>query len=452
MSLTLGGVPATPQQIEALRQALGVPANQDLAAFLATTGRLPVFVENGVLYDKNGQAIPVQAGLQGNVSNGLLIVQFEGQNFALVPVAANGAIEANLVPRTGTQAALATLSGEAGEVATITDGPGVMIFDGTPGGARGIYADNAGRTMVVTVAPEAYTGPTIDIGPDVTEVHVKYTTLPTPTLRDGVTIVPLRFTGQRRPGQRFRLFQECLINFLAGVDGGPNALFVNVEAGRRWTEFFLDTTGATPTYRPLFSGIVESDSGLNSIYQGSMALGDGAHAFAAKAVALGPKATANLAGEIAFGAPAYSDLRTNRIIRVGGVTTGVNGTAVLTPTGAAASESNMFGFDQAFGASAFGMRLDIMGKRSNSADCVRFVREIVVQRSSAGALTLVTPATPNNPSDILTGTMTGANVALSIASVGGGTNNALQILVTGPNTSMTTRWSCVAYTHAMGNG
>lgn len=397
------------------------------------------------------QRLPQADALPFQELSGLAVTQINGKDYALVPVV-NGAVEANLVPRTGTQLALSTLAGEAGEVATITDTPGVMVFNGTPGGARGIYADNAGRTMVITVPPSDYTGGTIDIGPDVTEIHVRYSTLPTPSIRDGSVTAVLRLNGTRRPGQRLRMFSETIVNFAPSVNGGPAVLYSNGDPGRRWTEFFLDTVGATPTYRPLLSMMVESRAASNTVYPGSVAIGDAAGAFARNSLALGAGAATNQAGEIAFGSPGYSDLRTNKIFRVGGQTTGVNGTAVLTPTGAAVSEENMFGFDLSYGASAFGLRLDIMGKRTNSAECVRFVREVVVQRTTAGVLTLLQPETPNNPSDVLSAGMTGANVALAIGSVGGGTNNSLQITVTGPNTSSTTRWSCVAYANVMGNG
>lgn len=389
-------------------------------------------------------------GLSGTVENNLLVVEYQGQSFALVPVTPDGAIEANLVPRTGTRSALSTLAGEPGEIGTITDQRGVMVFTGEAGAARGIYSSNAGRTLVVSVAPEPYTGPVVEIGPDVLEVIFQYTALPADP-RDAIPGVQARLVGARTADQRLRVFQDYPVTWLAGTEGAPNVSLPRVDGGRGWAELRLDTSG-TPAYRAISVVYCESGSSPAETFPGSVKLGENALAYGRNALALGTLAVANLPGEIAFGVPAYSDLRTNKVFRVGGQTTGVNGTAVLTPTGAAASDTNMFGFDLAYGASAFGLRLDIMGKRSNSAECVRFVREVVVQRTGAGALTLLQPATPNNPSDVLSGGMTGANVELSIASVGGGTNNSLQILVTGPNTSSTTRWSCVAYANVMGNG
>lgn len=388
----------------------------------------------------------------GTVQDGLYVVEIGGQTFALVPVV-GGAVEANIVPRTGNRATLETLAGEAGEIASIDDERGIMLFTGIAGQARGVYSTNAGRTVVVSLPPVPYTGPVIELGPDVLEVHFRYSSPPTDVRDpDQIPSPQVRFTGARTTAQRVRVFQEYPVIFLEGINGGPNCSLLRVEGGRSWSELLLDTTTTPPTYRAFSSAYAESSESPEVFAPGSVRLGSEAYAFGRQAVALGNGAIANMASEIAFGSPAYSALRGNRIIRVGAQTTGVNGTAVLTTDGAAVSEANMFGFDLSFGASAFGMRLDIMGKRSNSTECVRFVREVVVQRASTGALTLITPATPNNPSDILTAQMTGADVALSIASVGAGTNNALQIQVTGPNTSMTTRWSCIAYVHAMGNG
>lgn len=389
----------------------------------------------------------------GTVQDGLYVVTIGGQPFALVPVTGAGAVEANLVPRTGSRATLETLAGEAGEIASINDERGIMLFTGSAGQARGVYSTNAGRTVVVSLPPVPYTGPVIELGPDVLEVHFRYSSPPTDVRDPGQTPNPqVRFTGARTTAQRVRVFQEYPVIFLPGVNGGPDCSLTRIDGGRNWAELLLDTSTSPPTYRAFSAAYAEAPDSPAIFAPGSVRLGADAYAFGRLAIALGNGAVANMASEIVFGSPAYSALRGNRIIRVGAQTTGVNGTAVLTTDGAAVSEANMFGFDLSFGASAFGMRLDIMGKRSNSAECVRFVREVVVQRASTGALTLVTPATPNNPSDILTAQMTGANVALSIVSVGAGTNNALQIQVTGPNTSMTTRWSCIAHVHTMGNG
>lgn len=67
--------------------------------------------------------------------NGVAVVTIEGQQFGLLPVNAQGDVQANIVHRTGVLATLMALAGSAGEVGVATDTKSLVIFDGVPGQA-----------------------------------------------------------------------------------------------------------------------------------------------------------------------------------------------------------------------------------------------------------------------------------------------------------------------------
>lgn len=269
--------------------------------------------EKGAQYLWDGTSYKRGEGaLSGTVQDGLLVTTFNDQQYALLPVTGPGAIEANLVPRTGSRETLETLAGEAGEIASINDERGIMLFTGSAGQARGVYSTNAGRTVVVSLPPVPYTGPVIELGPDVLEVHFRFSSPPTDVRDPDQTPNPqVRFTGARTTAQRVRVFQEYPVVFLAGVNGGPDCSLSRIDGGRNWSELLLDTTTTPPTYRAFSSAYAESSESPEVFAPGSVRLGSEAYAFGRLAIALGNGAVANMASEIAFGSP--------RTVRFGGI-------------------------------------------------------------------------------------------------------------------------------------
>lgn len=105
MDLKLGGLPASPAQLQELRDALDVPSNQDLASVT------PV----------------IQAGFA--------VVTISGLKYALLPLDATGSVKASVGHRTGLLASLMTLPGFSGEVAIATDQKSLVVFTGVEGEA-----------------------------------------------------------------------------------------------------------------------------------------------------------------------------------------------------------------------------------------------------------------------------------------------------------------------------
>lgn len=144
MALTIGGQPATPEQLETLREALGVPADADMDDLFGRGPRKPVFIQNGFLVGQDGQQLGA-IGIPATEQGGIAIVEINGTNYALLPVDEDGDIVANLAHRRDTLANLLALSGEPGEITIPTDAPGLVIHNGVAGEAvhfRGALSNN----------------------------------------------------------------------------------------------------------------------------------------------------------------------------------------------------------------------------------------------------------------------------------------------------------------------
>ena len=373
----------------------------------------------------------------GTVQDGLYVVEIGGQTFALVPVV-GGAVEANFVPRKGTLAQLATIAGEPGEIAAITDQPGFALLNGVSGGAKFIMADTAGRTLTVRVPTLGYAeGTTIPVGPEVQQIVVLWDTPPADRYDESnFVVVPLVFSGQRDPQRPLRVITEMTVTVGSG-DSGVTFPALGTLGDRVVADYVL----VDDAY--ILASQLGTDGQTGGDLQGAVRIGAAAGATADYALAIGGTALADQPGMVSFGRPAYSVFANRYMLRIGGQTTGANGTAVLLPNpSAAASEKNSVRLNGIVGSTTFSARLDIIGR--TNTNYARFVRDVLIHRSSAGALTLLTPDTPNNPSDILSAGAAGAAVALSVDS----TLNALQVQVTGPTASTTMRWSCMIDIHA----
>ena len=106
MNLSIGGTPATAEQLENLRTAMGVPSKAEILS------RDPV------------------------VAAGIAKVLVDGQYYAMLPLDENGDIVANLSHRTGLLADLLTADGGNGELALPTDAEGYVRYNGVPGQAK----------------------------------------------------------------------------------------------------------------------------------------------------------------------------------------------------------------------------------------------------------------------------------------------------------------------------
>lgn len=79
------------------------------------------------------------SSLQATEQAGLAVVQINSTSYALLPVT-DGAVVANVVPRTGTASSLANLDGNQGELASATDKPVLYKLTGVPGEAEAFKA------------------------------------------------------------------------------------------------------------------------------------------------------------------------------------------------------------------------------------------------------------------------------------------------------------------------
>lgn len=114
MNLSIGGTPATAEQLENLRTAMGVPSRAEWLSGKPT------------------------------VQSGLARVTIDGQYYAMLPLDINGNIVANITHRTGLLAALLEVTGSPGEIAVPTDVEGFVVYNAS--GVGKLVADLAQRT------------------------------------------------------------------------------------------------------------------------------------------------------------------------------------------------------------------------------------------------------------------------------------------------------------------
>lgn len=139
MNLSIGGTPATAEQLENLRNAMGVPAKAELLNAMGLGDKAPVYLSAGFLVNHLGEQIGA-IGIPATEQAGIAIVEINGTPYALLPVDENGDIVANLSHRRGLLADLLDLSGEPGEISVPTDADGIVIHTGVFGQAKRFYS------------------------------------------------------------------------------------------------------------------------------------------------------------------------------------------------------------------------------------------------------------------------------------------------------------------------
>lgn len=98
------------------------------------------------------------SNLQATEEAGLAVVQINGNSYALLPVS-DGAVVANVVPRTGLAGSLANLDGNQGELASATDQPVIFKFTGEPGKAQAFKAYG----QIKQIDPSPYSGASLTL-------------------------------------------------------------------------------------------------------------------------------------------------------------------------------------------------------------------------------------------------------------------------------------------------
>lgn len=94
------------------------------------------------------------------IENGVAKVIIGGDTYALLPVAPDGGIVANVAHRTGTLTTLLAASGASGEIGIPTDQEGLVVYGGAGGGAkfyRRLDTDYALGTASTAIGPGAAT-------------------------------------------------------------------------------------------------------------------------------------------------------------------------------------------------------------------------------------------------------------------------------------------------------
>jgi len=85
--------------------------------------------------DEHGDGPPV-GGLILTTQNGLALVTIQGEQFAMLPVDANGDVIANIGQQTGLLGDLMALAGNPGQIGVATDMTALVLFNGTAGQAK----------------------------------------------------------------------------------------------------------------------------------------------------------------------------------------------------------------------------------------------------------------------------------------------------------------------------
>lgn len=382
------------------------------------------------------QATPGGVGAV-DATSGLLISNVSGQDFAQLPVGPSPerAIQvSSFVPRHGTRAALVDLSGVPNEVGTVSDLGGIALFTGTPGGAKFIYPDNAGRTMLYETDATEFNSVIVDVPNDVSLLVVRNTGPAAPSF-DGLAF---RFANSPRDVRKpLRIIKDAAFAWGANDDGLSLDGAATDAAGFGVLDFLYDGT----TFQVVSAVSVAAD--------GSTSVGKGGVANGTRTTLIGSGARAFADNEIAFSTPVFSGAVLNQrgtsVCQLAGLTSSVTTSCVLTDSGTASDPG--LPIDMAYLNGVVAYRIEVLGKRNSSTDFCRFVRDAVVQIGSSGALTLVTPSTQNNPADIFVGSITGNTITLAVDDV----NKTLKITVTGSTTPQAMRWYARVEAMKMGN-
>lgn len=137
MNLSIGGTPATAEQLENLRTAMGVPAKAQLLDALGLGTKAAVFLKDGQFVDREGATLEAAPAFLPAVNlNGLAVVTVGGQAYAMLPVDESGDIQANVAHRKGNLADLLLIDGGDGEIGVAADAHALVLYNGVPGEAR----------------------------------------------------------------------------------------------------------------------------------------------------------------------------------------------------------------------------------------------------------------------------------------------------------------------------
>lgn len=103
-------------------------------AAIATTKATEAATSAALALQAKNDAAATFAG--ATIQNGLALVTIQGEQFALLPVDANGDVIANISQRTGNLADLLQLPGAPGEIGVALDADAIVLFNGVATGGR----------------------------------------------------------------------------------------------------------------------------------------------------------------------------------------------------------------------------------------------------------------------------------------------------------------------------
>lgn len=330
----------------------------------------------------------------------------------------SGEIKLNIIPRTGTLAALMTLSGGAGEVAAATDAPAIVKFTGSVGGAKAITAyDNT-----ITVAG----GGALSLKPDARRILISGASPTAVTLAAGYTSL-----------QRLSLVSEGATTITTA--DGSIAFGVN---GAGVLPYGLELEWGHPLSPGAWRvcGLFGASTGNVSV---SIA---GAQAAGAKSLGLGLGAQANHDNSVAIATYLHKAGYTSTpgelllgagvdvvqsIIELKG--TGAAGTIELTTDGAAGvADINRIGFTPS---GAYRVRLTVLAKATSASKTVGVTleRELLVMSDGSGGISVSAVQTVGT--DINTG-VTGTAPSLTVTQASG---NLIVSLTHGHSASLIAR-------------
>ena len=364
----------------------------------------------------------------GVVEDGLLVVDHEGADFAMLPKIGTG-VKANLSVRTGLKASLLSLSGNAGEIAMTTDTRELVLFNGVAGQAIVLNTGDKFRIVSGDAAVNYSVSTTLEA--DDSTLIVRNTGAAASVFEKSVITL-----AARPEGSSFRIVSDCAVSVGSSAVQTPNFL-----AETRWV------------WR---DGAAQCVSSVGLGADGSVLVGKDAFFTAEEgtlknSIMLGSKARVSNDNEIVFGAANFDGAPGNALrtrsagfFQLYGSTTTSGQALTLTPTGLAGTG---WVLDVGLANGVFSIDITVIGKKNSSTDVAVFKRQIIVKLSGGWVPSIVIPATPNNASDVIDSSMAGSALAFATNT----TTGTLEVNVTAPTTAATCRWYAVGFVVKMGN-
>ena len=371
---------------------------------------------------------PSEGGSSGVVEDGLLVVDHEGADFAMLPKIGTG-VKANLSVRTGLKASLLSLSGNAGEIGMTTDTRELVLFNGVAGQA--IVLATGDKFRIVNGDAAVANSVDTTLAADETTLIVRNTGAAASAFVSG-SITP----ASRAEGSTFRIISDCSV--AVGAVGVSTPPFL-AETHFVWR-----------------AGAAQRVSSLGLGDDGSVSIGNDALFLAEEgtlknSIVLGSRSRVSNDNEIVFGAANFDtapgntfSTRSLGFFQLYASTTTSNQAATLTPTGLAGPG---WVLDAGLANGVYSIDLTVIGKKKSSTDVAVFKRQILVKLSSGFVPSVVVPATPNNMSDVIDASMAGSALAFDVDVA----TYALKVNITAPTTAATCRWYAVGTAVKMGN-